>query len=185
VRPHRFALRRHAVPIQLSAVIQTAVRVVANRLARIPAQGFPTRAGLRAGFAANRVRFWLYCLPRSLTGAGIEELAGIGAHRLQFGGSAMRTGDDGFQDHYILLKHVADVGGSCRIGKHRGFEIVYGQVVTRRKVPFLFVTGYGSENLPISFRNVSVLSKPFSQSQLLEAAARLVQQDSSVVRLRQ
>jgi signal transduction histidine kinase/DNA-binding response OmpR family regulator len=57
--------------------------------------------------------------------------------------------------------------------------------LTRRGVPFLFVTGYGAESLPVSFRNVTVLAKPFSQPQLVDAAARLVQQDSSVVRLRQ
>jgi two-component sensor histidine kinase len=49
--------------------------------------------------------------------------------------------------------------------------------LSRRKIPFLFVTGYGRENLPIDFRDVAVLAKPFSQAQLLQAAARLVQQD--------
>jgi CheY-like chemotaxis protein len=46
--------------------------------------------------------------------------------------------------------------------------------LTRRNVPFLFVTGYGPENLPQGFGNVAVLSKPFSPQQLIEAAARLV-----------
>jgi hypothetical protein len=43
---------------------------------------------------------------------------------------AMRAGDDGFKNHGFFLKHVADIGGSGRIGKHCGFEIVCGEVVT-------------------------------------------------------
>jgi PAS domain S-box-containing protein len=57
--------------------------------------------------------------------------------------------------------------------------------LTRRKVPFLFVTGYGSKSLPQAFSHAAVLSKPFSQQQLIEAAARLVEQRSDVVRLRE
>jgi signal transduction histidine kinase/DNA-binding response OmpR family regulator len=47
--------------------------------------------------------------------------------------------------------------------------------LAHRKIPFLFVTGYGPESLPMNFRHVTILSKPFSQSHLLELAARLVQ----------
>jgi signal transduction histidine kinase/DNA-binding response OmpR family regulator len=52
--------------------------------------------------------------------------------------------------------------------------------LTRRNVPFVFVTGYGRESLPQSFRNVAVLSKPFSQEQLLRAAALLVERGYQV-----
>lgn len=45
--------------------------------------------------------------------------------------------------------------------------------LTQRKIPFLFVTGYGPDSLPTSFRNVAILPKPFSPQELLEAAARL------------
>ena len=48
--------------------------------------------------------------------------------------------------------------------------------LTDRKVPFLFVTGYGPDSLPTSFQNVTILTKPVSQPELLEAAARLTQQ---------
>ena len=50
--------------------------------------------------------------------------------------------------------------------------------LTRRNIPFLFVTGYGPDSLPADFRHVTILSKPFSQSHLLESAARLVRRDS-------
>jgi CheY-like chemotaxis protein len=56
--------------------------------------------------------------------------------------------------------------------------------LTRRNVPFVFVTGYGREALPKAFRNVGILSKPFGQPQLIEAAARLVERSDTVVRLR-
>jgi CheY-like chemotaxis protein len=57
--------------------------------------------------------------------------------------------------------------------------------LTRRKVPFLFVTGYGREDLPAAFRNVAVLSKPFSQQQLIEVTAQLFERRGDVVRLRE
>jgi len=56
--------------------------------------------------------------------------------------------------------------------------------LTRRNTPFLFVSGYGPENLPHAFRKAAVLSKPFTPKLLVEAAARLVGQRSDVVRLR-
>ena len=69
---------------------------------------------------------------------------------------------------------------------------VHGQPVdeiaaalTRRHVPFVFVTGYGPQGLPRAFATVTILSKPFTQNQLLDAAAGLVDRRSDVVRLRE
>ena len=42
-------------------------------------------------------------------------------------------------------------------------------------VPYLFVTGYGRESLPEAFAEWPRLAKPFSQQQLIAAAARLVE----------
>jgi len=56
--------------------------------------------------------------------------------------------------------------------------------LTRRNVPFVFVTGYDPESLPQAFRYAPILSKPFSQQQLIEAAAGLVERRRDVVRLR-
>jgi CheY-like chemotaxis protein len=56
--------------------------------------------------------------------------------------------------------------------------------LTRRKVPFLFVTGYGSASLPRAFGKVALVAKPFSQQQLVEAAAQLVDQRGDIVRLK-
>jgi len=57
--------------------------------------------------------------------------------------------------------------------------------LTRRRIPFLFVTGYGRESLPRAFGQVAMLAKPFSQQQLLEAAVRLVERSADVVPLRE
>jgi CheY-like chemotaxis protein len=46
--------------------------------------------------------------------------------------------------------------------------------LTRRNIPFVFVTGYGRQALPESFGQSMMLAKPFTQEQLLQTAARLV-----------
>ena len=46
--------------------------------------------------------------------------------------------------------------------------------LTRRNIPFVFVTGYGREGLPGSFKHVPVLTKPVSDQQLRDTATRLV-----------
>jgi CheY-like chemotaxis protein len=49
--------------------------------------------------------------------------------------------------------------------------------LTRRKIPFVFVTGYGPDGLPHAFRHVKALAKPFSPQQLLEAVMGLMPSD--------
>jgi PAS domain S-box-containing protein len=56
--------------------------------------------------------------------------------------------------------------------------------LTRRNVPFVFVTGHGPEGLPQAFQGVPILGKPCSRRQVLDAAAQLVTKRSDVVRLR-
>jgi signal transduction histidine kinase/DNA-binding response OmpR family regulator len=56
--------------------------------------------------------------------------------------------------------------------------------LTRKGVPFVFVTGYGREALPSSFARARVLKKPFTAEQLREAATSLVEQPRQVLRLR-
>lgn len=55
--------------------------------------------------------------------------------------------------------------------------------LTRRKIPFVFVTGYGRESLPEAFKHVTVLAKPFSDKQLLDAVIALAP-SGDVVRLK-
>jgi hypothetical protein len=46
------------------------------------------------------------------------------------------------------------------------------------------VTGYGPGSLPKAFAKTAMLSKPFSQEQLVAAVASLVEAPASVLRLR-
>lgn len=56
--------------------------------------------------------------------------------------------------------------------------------LTRRGVPFVFVTGYGRNGVPEAFRHVEILNKPCSREQIINAAASLTMPTSKVVRLR-
>lgn len=51
--------------------------------------------------------------------------------------------------------------------------------LTRKSVPFCFVTGYGREALPLPFRDAVMVEKPFSQTQLLAALGRVLGRTSA------
>ena len=44
----------------------------------------------------------------------------------------------------------------------------------RKNIPFVFVSGYNRDSLPLSFDEVELLSKPYHASQLLAAVAKIV-----------
>ncbi len=56
--------------------------------------------------------------------------------------------------------------------------------LTKRGVPFIFVTGYGRESLPQGFRDALVVTKPFTSEQLITAVQRRLDPEG-VARLRQ
>jgi PAS domain S-box-containing protein len=58
--------------------------------------------------------------------------------------------------------------------------------LTRRCVPFVFVTGYGPESLPKAFQRVPILAKPFGSRELREAVTRLAapRADANVLPIR-
>lgn len=49
----------------------------------------------------------------------------------------------------------------------------------QRRIPFLFVSGYGEENLPQDFAGRPILTKPFSGEQLISVAAGVLQAANS------
>ena len=57
-------------------------------------------------------------------------------------------------------------------------------VLTRRNIPFAFVTGYGRDALPAAFGEGIVLDKPFTQEQLLTMVGQLFDPGAGVVQLR-
>ena len=56
--------------------------------------------------------------------------------------------------------------------------------LTKRNIPFAFVTGYGREALPQGFRDTLVVGKPFDETALIATVELLAYQSASVVPLR-
>jgi DNA-binding NarL/FixJ family response regulator len=56
--------------------------------------------------------------------------------------------------------------------------------LTKRNIPFAFVTGYGRDALPQGFRDAVVLAKPFDPTGLVATVELLVYQAAGVVSLR-
>ena len=56
--------------------------------------------------------------------------------------------------------------------------------LTRRNVPFAFVTGYGRQNLPESFRSAPLIAKPFARNELVAVLTRLIREDPAVLPVR-
>ena len=48
------------------------------------------------------------------------------------------------------------------------------EVLDRRGIPFIFLTGYGSHVLPVQFRSRPLICKPFSPGLLLQALAKIL-----------
>jgi PAS domain S-box-containing protein len=57
--------------------------------------------------------------------------------------------------------------------------------LTQKNIPFAFVTGYGRMALPLGFRDVLMLNKPFGQEQLLAVMEVLLYRNRGVAQLRQ
>jgi PAS domain S-box-containing protein len=58
--------------------------------------------------------------------------------------------------------------------------------LTRRSIPFAFLSGYGRDGLPHGFGQALLISKPFNSAQILDVVAQLTETSSSVLtRLRQ
>lgn len=56
--------------------------------------------------------------------------------------------------------------------------------LTRRNVPFVFITGYGGAGLPTVHQQAAVLSKPVTDQQLIDAITRVVKRTKRVVQLK-
>jgi CheY-like chemotaxis protein len=56
--------------------------------------------------------------------------------------------------------------------------------LTRRSIPFVFVTGHDKRGLPRAFAKTPVVTKPFSAQQLVDAVAPMGARDGTVIPLR-
>jgi PAS domain S-box-containing protein len=91
----------------------------------------------------------------------------------------------GTLDEAKILIADADCDAALLDANLAGHSVdVLATMLTKRNIPFAFVTGYGREALPESFRDAIVLKKPFSQNDLVCLAELLLRQTSGVVHLR-
>ncbi|NVD39972.1 response regulator [Ensifer sp. HO-A22] len=68
-----------------------------------------------------------------------------------------------------IIKH-ADIDVALLDGNLRGQAVdAVASALQERKISFVFVSGYGRENLPARFKGVPVVAKPFSDQQLVDA----------------
>lgn len=56
--------------------------------------------------------------------------------------------------------------------------------LTRRIIPFLFISGYGAESLPRAFGKAPMLGKPFTPDALVVAVSQLVTPRDDIVQIR-
>jgi PAS domain S-box-containing protein len=104
-----------------------------------------------------------------------------GLHK--WGGEAV--GPVGTSEQALPIIEKERIDGALLDGNLRGLPVDgIAAALTRRGVPFVFVTGYNRSSLPEAFAKAPILSKPFSEAQLLEAAANLLDRRAATPRLR-
>ena len=95
------------------------------------------------------------------------------------------VGQAGTSDEALELIDDVPIDAALLDGNLRGRPVDdIAAALTRRAIPFAFVTGYGRESLPRAFGNAAVLSKPFTRVQLLDTAVRLVEQPEGAIPLK-
>ena len=70
----------------------------------------------------------------------------------------------------------------ANLAGHRVDELA--AILTRRNIPFAFVTGYGRDGVPETFRDATVLKKPYGQADLIAVVQSLIHQRPDVLPLR-
>lgn len=60
----------------------------------------------------------------------------------------------------------------ANLGGHPVGELA--DALTKRNIPFLFLTGYGADSLPEAFRHTGIVGKPYTREQLLTATGRML-----------
>lgn len=122
-------------------------------------------------------------LQRAATPAGKPRILIIEDEPLVALDLAERLGEAGFD----LAGNASDMAAAMAIardckadavlldGNLRGEAVdALAALLTRRGIPILFVTGYTQESLPPDFRHLPILSKPFTDQQLLQALAAVL-----------
>ena len=152
-------------PMKLSAA--EFVNATARGVATSVGKDMPRLAGKRVLVVEDEPLVALDIVA-ALEGAGVDVVGSAGTAK-----EALHIIDNTLLDAALL---------DANLRGHPVGEIA--AALAARNVPFLFVTGYGRENLPRAFAKTAVLSKPFSQEQLIAAATLLVEAPATVHRLR-
>ena len=91
----------------------------------------------------------------------------------------------GTESEALRVIEQADFDGALLDANLHGRPVnAIAAALTRRNIPFVFITGYGREGLPSGFKTAAVLTKPVSDRQLLEAVSALKPTASNVTRLK-
>ena len=103
-----------------------------------------------------------------------SQLANAGAAIVGPAGNAAAALQLIAEDHFEAALLDANLGG----------QVVdeIAAALTRKNVPFAFVSGYGRESLPASFANAELMSKPFDPARLLTVASGLVDRQAESLR---
>jgi CheY-like chemotaxis protein len=86
-----------------------------------------------------------------------------------------------------VVAEAGNVETSCELAQSASFDLALldvnldghssapvAEIIEKRGLPFLFVTGYGSAGLPSAFRKRAVLQKPFLISKLSHAIGAII-----------
>ncbi len=60
----------------------------------------------------------------------------------------------------------------ANLGGHPVGELA--DALTKRNIPFLFLTGYGADYLPEAFRHTGIVGKTYTHEQLIAATGRML-----------
>lgn len=95
------------------------------------------------------------------------------------GAGAVVAGQASSKAQAIKLAQSVTADGALLDGNLQGEAVdEIAAALSEREIPFLFVSGYGRDQLPADFDAVSVVDKPFSSDSLLSSAAGLFQVDA-------
>lgn len=119
-------------------------------------------AGMRQGLSSQRPRRALIIEDEPLVALDIATL--LEADGFEIAGIAASI------DEALNMISHADVDVALLDGNLRGQAVdAVASALQEKKISFVFVSGYGRENLPARFAGVPVVAKPFSDQQLVEA----------------
>ena len=139
----------------------------------------PPRAGKAANPAPAPANGCADGLPRRLRGRRIlviedEPLVALELTTILKEAGAEVLGPLATAEEVLECIATAPVDGALLDGNLRGRAVDdLAAMLTERRVPFAFVSGYAKDNLPQGFADVPLLGKPFTQEQLLSTTAAL------------